>query len=275
MLNNKTILIVGASGYLGQEITRLAEPLNQVIPTHFQHPVFEHSIQFDFFQDQIDDCVDLTPVDIIIFAGAVEFQATDQVESSMERFAQACNGKRVIYLSSDGIFDGSRGGYEETDIPQPKTLYGRNLATCEAILSASCQNLCIVRPSYIYGFANGNLDNRLAKTAGILKSGGSVSLFDDMYKSPLGVSQVAQAVLDMAELKYTGVVHVAGERLSVYEFQRLAMETLGINKDKLNRNSMPIEKKGFLRDTSLNSSLWQQLTNTYPMGIKETLSHPG
>lgn len=271
MLNHKTILIIGSSGYLGSEITRLAQANNHVIPTHFQKPIFPNSIPYNFFSDQIESLVDLQTIDLVIFAGMIEFESEEKVKSTIKSFAQVCKNNQLVYLSSDGIFGGEHGNYLESDVPRPRTRYGRNLVTCEQTLLEYCPDLCIVRPSYIYGFSGKRLDNRLKQTADLLQKGQTVSLFDDMYKSPLGVSQVAKGVLDLAELKHKGIVHVAGARLSVYDFQHQAMQALGISTAKLERSSMPTNKEGFLRDTSLDNTLWQRLTGSPPLTIAATL----
>ena len=274
MLQNKTVLIIGSSGYLGKEITNLAEAQNRVFRTHFRNPTSQTSVRYDFFNDSIEKQVDLDSVDLIIFTGMVEFEASDRVAASVERFAQACRTKQIVYLSSDGIFDGEQGNYSESDIPKPRTLYGRNLKICEGALAKYCRNLCIVRPSYIYGFSSaGALDSRISKTRQLLEAGETVTLFNDMYKSPLGVHQVANAVLDLARLNYNGIVHVAGERLSVFDFQYQAMKALNVDVDHLKSCPMPINQDGFLRDTSLNNSLWKQLTATNPNSITETLAN--
>ncbi|KAA3664005.1 MAG: NAD-dependent epimerase/dehydratase family protein [Chloroflexi bacterium] len=271
MNKKESILVVGASGFLGQQIVKLLETQQNVIYTHYRNPLFPDSIRFDFFNDDIRYILDKQQVGAIIFASAVEMNnQLDKVRYSMERFARACEDRRIVYLSSDGIFEGVKGLYSEKDSPNPQTTYGKNLAICEGIIGSYCNNFCIVRPSYIYGFSNGTLDSRLKKTKSVLESGGTVTLFNDMFKSPLGVKQIASAVIHLTWLDFAGVVHVAGKRLSVYEFHRRAMSALNVDITHLNGCQMPI-KKGFLRDTSLDSSLWQQLTGTRPCDIKKTL----
>lgn len=272
MSDKSCFLVIGSSGFLGRQIVCFLQETGQhVIQTHLNNPLHPDSIRYDFFADDIGELVDLERVDFVIFAGMVEFEREEIVQSSMMRFAQTCQNKRVVYLSSDGIFDGSRGMYSEADLPEPVTLYGRNLAICEETLTAACANLCIVRPSYIYGFSKGVLDHRLAKTKSLLEKGEDVYLFDDMYKSPLGVKQIARGVIDFTYSAYTGVIHIAGERLSIYKFQRQAMLALGVDVSKLMPNQMPTDVDGFLPDTSLNSDLWQAQMRVKSTGIIDTL----
>lgn len=265
-------LVIGSSGFLGTEIVAALKEKGTVIHTHFQHPRHQNSIRYDFFSESVDLLLERYQIDSVIFAGMVETHPSDQLSLAMERFAQGCKNHRLIYLSSDGIFDGQKGFYSETDVPQPATLYGRNLALCEQLIASICPNFCIIRPSYIYGFSDGKLDNRLARSREFLERGETVNLFADMYKSPLGVKQVAQAVNDLMQSDHIGIVHVAGERLSVYEFHLQAMKAMKADTSNLKSCLMPIQA-GFLRDTSLDTSLWQQLTGSKPESILEALSN--
>ena len=272
MPKKETYLVVGSSGFLGNRIATILKPKGSVIQTHFRNMHSPDSIPYDFFNDSISVLLDKFNVDTVIFSGAVEMNPSDLVRPAMERFVRGVKERRVVYLSSDGIFDGQKGQYTEVDIPRPKTLYGRNLAICEELFAQFCNSYCIVRPSYIYGFSGGDLDNRLARTMQMLEQGQTVSLFNDMFKSPLGVLQVAQAVVDLTFLDYVGIVHVAGERVSIFDFHYQAMLALQADIRNLRSFSMPTGED-FLRDTSLDYSLWQKLTHAVPQSINETLSN--
>ena len=206
----------------------------------------------------------------IIFAAGVEGGDTQTLEHTMECFTRATQNLRIIYLSSDGVFDGQKGNYSENDVPNPITVYGRNVLLCEHMIRENCPNHCIIRPSYIYGFSDGALDKRLAETREKLLNNSEVPLFSDMYKSPLGVGTVAEAIAWLTFSEYGGVLHVGGERLSVYDFHERGMKALGVNTEKLKSQPVP-PNAGIPPDTSLDSSLWQKLTGMSPASIEETL----
>ena len=271
MYRQNNTLVIGSSGYLGRCITQMLGA-NVVIPTHCTTPLFPDSLRYNFFTDDVNSVVDTSTIATIIFAAMVEFEPTAKVQEGIERFVKGCKDKRLIYLSSDGIFDGERGNYSEEDLPAPNTLYGRNLLLCEQLMAECCLNHCIIRPSYIYGYSNGQLDKRLATTRAALEAGQEVKLFDDMYKSPLGVKQVAQAVINLSASNYRGILHVAGERLSIFDFHRQAMRAMGVETDRLTSHPMPTNGE-FVRDVSLNFSRWQTLTGGKPLSVKETLSN--
>lgn len=263
--------MTGASGFLGRCIAGRLAPEGRVAFTHCRTPCFPASVRYDFFRDDIAAIVDGVGAAVVIFAASVERGPSDDVRSSMERFLRACRARRIVYLSSDGVFDGEKGCYTEQDTPAPRTPYGRNLLLCETLIRERCSDHCIVRPSYIYGFSAGQLDRRLARTRDLLTRGQEVRLYDDMYKSPLGVDQVAEAVIRLAASGFKGVVHVAGIRLSVFEFHHQAMEAMGIDPAEMKRCSMPVAAE-MLRDTSMDGSLWQKLTDMRPHSIGQTLS---
>lgn len=104
-----------------------------------------------------------------------------------------------------------------------------------------------------------------------LKAGEKVTLFDDMFKSPYGVKQIANAVIGLSRSDYIGIIHVAGQRMSVYEFHHRAMSSLMVDTTNLKSCKMPTDK-GYLRDTSLDSSMWQNITNSKPENIQDVLT---
>jgi dTDP-4-dehydrorhamnose reductase len=263
--------IIGA-GFLGGEIlTQLTGSGAEVFVTHNQNPKYYNSIKFDFFTDDISEILKNHKVAVVFLSAKIEFiEDKKLLEKAMRRFIAGCEEKRLVYFSSDGIFSGERGMYSEKNIPTPVTLYGRNLELCENLIKKLTKNYCIIRPSYIYGFSGKQLDSRLWKASEALKNGESVERFSDMYKSPLSVKEVAQASIKLAQSNYQGVVHVAGKRLSVYEFHKQALEALGVPTDNLIPTKMPIKKPiDFLADTSLDYTLMTKLTGIEPGGIKE------
>jgi len=269
MEKQKTVILVGSSGFLGRCLGERLAPHMNVVNTHHQHQMFSHSRQYDVFQDDLRPWFQDEEVSAVIFAALIEREEPVCVTQAMTRFARSCRNVRTLYLSSDGIFGGEGGEYTEEAIPRPRTQYGQNLLACERLIQQYCQNFCIIRPSYqnfciirpsyLYGFSQGILDARLTRIRHALRHGERVDMFEDMYKSPLGVEQVADAVITMTTSDFSGILHVAGPRLSTYEFARQSMEALRVATTHLVPVSMPTDPT-WIRDTSLNSMRWQGLT---------------
>jgi len=103
-----------------------------------------------------------------------------------------------------------------------------------------------------------------------LLAGERLAFFDDMIKSPMDVNQVAEAVAFLTYSEYIGIVHVAGEALSVYDFYRAAMSSLGVVSGHLNAIKMPLDFP-HPRDTSLDISLMKRLTGIEPLPVYQAL----
>ncbi|MFZ4662796.1 MAG: sugar nucleotide-binding protein [Caldilineaceae bacterium] len=147
----KTFLVIGASGYLGQQVMKqLGE---RAIATHRTAPSFADSRPFDFYQDET---LPIIPSDMtVIFTAAVEMnQPAAKLAAAMQRLLAQLSTNRFVYLSSDAIFSGVCGHYTEADPPDPVNDYGRNLLLCEQLVQTMTPDHCIIRPSYIYGFSN-------------------------------------------------------------------------------------------------------------------------
>lgn len=264
-------VIIG-TGFLGQQIfNNIGDSCEEVILTHNKNKKYPDSKEFNFFSDDISKIIGNKKIDVIFLPAKIEFIENAKVlKSAIAKFIETTKNSRLVYISSDGIFDGKQGFYKESDIPNPVTLYGRNLKICENVIRRSSENYCIVRPSYIYGYVNSVLDSRFEKIKGDVVEGRKITRFTDMYKSPLNYEQAAQAIVELAMSDYVGTVHISGERISVYEFTRQGMEALGLSTENLVGKPMPTEKPvDFLADTSLDNSLMRKLTNVEPFSIKE------
>jgi dTDP-4-dehydrorhamnose reductase len=268
------VLLIGSSGFLGKSLYKHLSSNFEIVPTHTANPVFEHSERYDFFQDDLHALLEKYIPEIIVMAAAVEEDVDAELfRTRVHHFVEICHSHRLIYLSSDAIFDGKKGYYSETDLPSPTTSYGKNLEFLEEEIKIHVVNYLIIRPSYLYGFSMGLLDSRLAKTLELLEAGETVSYFHDMYKSPLGVDQAARIITKLIKAERTGIIHVAGERKSVYDFQLEAMQALGVNVERLKPVQMPRGSE-LARDTSLNISLMRQLEEPFSIAASLKLFSP-
>lgn len=269
------VLVIG-TGFLGEAICdELHKCGKSVIPTHHTHKKYADSLPYDFFHDDPEKVFVGKDITTVVIPAKIEFiEDSSALAQAMKRLLTYFKQARVVYISSDGVFDGQDGNYTETDAPQPVTLYGRNLALCEALVGTHPDH-CIIRPSYLYGFVHGVLDDRLRSAKEALEQDEVVSRFTDMYKSPLSYLEAAQIIVVLTLSSFQGIVHISGERLSVYDFTRVGMLALGIPTEKLVPTTMPMPKPAdMLADTSLDNALMQKLTHIEPLSISENLGLP-
>lgn len=259
-------------GFLGEQLYKDLLPIcDEIFLTHHKNKKYPDSKEFDFFNDDFRSIIGDKKIDTVFLSAKIEFEKDEKrLAEAMTKFLESCRYSRVIYISSDGIFDGESGSYKESNTPHPVTLYGRNLELCENLVKKYSKNYCIIRPSYMYGFVESRLDSRFGKIKREIDAGEKISRFTDMYKSPLSYHQASEATVKLAISDYKGIVHVCGERKSVYDFTKEGMEVLGISTENLIGEPMPKEKPiDFLSDTSLDNSLMQELTGIKPFSIKE------
>lgn len=245
-----------------------------VVPAHRSQVRFAGSLRYDFWKDDMHSLVERQRIDTVVIAAnmAGAHSAYDHAffKQRVDLLVRGCQQCRVIYISSDGIFDGKQGHYTESDIPVPMTPYGRNLHYFEETVQCLCENYCIIRPSYLYGYSLAQLDPRLSRVREQLLAGEQLAFFDDMIKSPMDVNQVAEAIAFLTFSEHIGIVHVAGEALSVYDFYHEAMSSLGIVSGRLSAIQMPLDFP-HPRDTSLDISLMKRLTGIEPFPVCQVL----
>jgi len=135
---------------------------------------------------------------------------------------------RVLYVSTDYVFDGTKAGpYVESDPVNPLSAYGRSkLAGERATLTASPQSL-IVRTAWLFGAGGGNF---VATMLRLGEERGELDVVDDQVGCPTFTGHLAEALLALAEGHGHGFLHVAGAgSCSWFEFARAIFERVGMD----------------------------------------------
>ena len=127
---------------------------------------------------------------------------------------------RLIYTSTDLVFDGSKGNYTEADSPAPQSYYGKTKYLGELEVSNICNNYVILRLSLLYGRGNGFRLCSFEKLEQQALRGNRANLFVDQFRSPLYIGDALEAITRLANSKdQKGLFHLGGpERMSRFEF---------------------------------------------------------
>jgi len=168
-----------------------------------------------------------------------------------------------VYLSTDYVFDGERGNYDEDDVPNPINYYGLVKMVGEVAFMSSGADYAIVRASSIYGLGPGRV-NFAKFLIEKIEKGEEVRALIDQYTSPTYAQLLGEAVLEIVERGLVGIFHVAGERMSRYEFALKIAEKLGLNKELIKKAEMKDMKWSAKRpkDSSLNSERTRKILKT-------------
>jgi dTDP-4-dehydrorhamnose reductase len=123
---------------------------------------------------------------------------------NVARAAQAA-GARLLFLSSDYVFDGAkRSPYEITDARDPITVYGKSKAQAEERLLEILPKVCIVRTSWLFGHGGKCFPATILKLASTRPE---ISVVNDQRGSPTFTPDLAKALVQLCRANAQGLVH--------------------------------------------------------------------
>jgi dTDP-4-dehydrorhamnose reductase len=145
--------------------------------------------------------------------------------------ARACaeRGARMIFFSSDYVFDGLRGSYTEEDPVSPINEYGRQKAETErGVLAAGARNL-VIRTSGVYGWQR-EPKNFVLQVRARLSTGQTMKVAADVSYNPTYAENLAAITAELAAAGASGIFHVVGaQRLARSEFAVRAARAFGLD----------------------------------------------
>ncbi len=151
-----------------------------------------------------------------------------------ERLARSCrrHGARLVFVSTDFVFDGTAGPYSEDDRPSPVNAYGRSkLAAENAIIGSRLAEWSIVRTTLGFGDVVGYPEGRFNLATFLvrdLSEGRVVQVPSDQYRTPTYVPDLARGIARIIEGRRDGTYHLAGsEYISTFEFAQILAERYG------------------------------------------------
>jgi dTDP-4-dehydrorhamnose reductase len=122
--------------------------------------------------------------------------------------ARSC-GSRLLFLSTDYVFDGSKTTpYAPNDPVSPINVYGRSKAEAEQRIQEVLPECCIVRTSWLFGAVGRCFPNTILELAQTRKQ---LSVVDDQRGSPTWNRDLAHAIIHLARLGSRGIVHVTNQ----------------------------------------------------------------
>ena len=236
------ILVIGGTGLVGNALVRRWTACGAVVAaaTYHAHP----SPDFRRLDMQDEAAVKAalaeTKPDLVAVPAAnpfVDYCETHPAETRRVNVdgtlnvarAAAAAGARMIFFSSDYVFDGRKGVYKEEDPVSPINEYGRQKAETEAgVMAASADNL-VIRTSGAYGW-QWEPKNFVLQLKAKLAAGERMKLAADLSYNPTAVENLAEVVVRLAEIGARGVFHAVGaDRLTRYDFAVKAARTFGLD----------------------------------------------
>lgn len=144
--------------------------------------------------------------------------------------AEEINAK-LIYISTDYVFDGEKGMYKENDQTNPVDYYGETKLEGENVVKETCDDYLIVRPSVLYGWNPVKL-NFVTWMIKELKEGNKINIVKDQFNTPTLADDLAELILELIKKESFGIFHISGsERISRFDFALKIAGIFDLNKN--------------------------------------------
>ena len=287
----KKLLLTGGGGFVGATILAQAPPGLEMLAID-QHGVALERKNLSWQQLELRDSRALQALFLTLDPHVVVHTAAisdiDYCEANKD-LAEAVNvevtrhlvelcrneGARLIFFSSDSIFNGQKGNYRETDEPDPINFYARTKVKAEKIIMAGLTDWVVIRPSLIMGLPVLEAGNSfLWRMIRSLKAGQQVSFPKAEIRSPVDVITLSQAVLELVEGEYAGILHLSGnDTLSRFAMARRIARSLGYPEELVVDTMPPIASGRAPRpaNVSLDNSRAKEVLKTPMKGFDEAL----
>ena len=234
------LLVTGGSGYLGGELLRAAGPGAAASYLSSDPPSLTGAnwLRLDVRDERaVEEAFRrIRPAAVVHTAylqEGPEAEATNVLGSAHVAGAAVRAGARLVHVSTDVVFDGrSHAPYRESDPANPLTAYGRSKLEAERRVLASHPGALVVRTSLMVGRARPGRQEQAVLAAARGES--EATYFEDEWRSPVLVADLALALLELAGRDEAGVLHLAGPlALTRYELACLIAAAHGLSPERL------------------------------------------
>lgn len=225
-------LLTGGAGYLAQALVR-TRPDDADVSVTWR--VTEPTGDVDARQlDLVDHAATLALVESIapdLIIHSAYSPAEDDIVGATRSIAAAAaaTGAAMVHISTDMVFSGSDGPYDESSERNPINDYGRYKVAAEDIVTDLVPSAAIVRTSLLTGVDP--LDPRSFAIVAAVNRSQRPRLFVDELRRPIAVDDAARSVWELSQLvDHAGPWHIVGpELLSRYAIGLLVARVAGFD----------------------------------------------
>jgi dTDP-4-dehydrorhamnose reductase len=246
----KRVLITGGTGLLGTALQRAVPGGMQVFSIYFPDRSFPVPLSFPVRVADVSDPKQMQSVfewarpDVVIHTaaiGSVDFAEKNPEQTRIvnvggtQVVAELCQKykARLVYVSSNAVFDGRNPLYSESAPVSPINTYGRFKVEAENVVRECAIPWAIVRPIMMYGWPYpGERDNPVVWWVRSLEEGKSIKVVDNVFSKPLPAWSCAEVIWAVIQQERTGLFHAAGrDHVSLYQFALHTAEVFGLNSE--------------------------------------------
>ncbi|MBI5179234.1 MAG: dTDP-4-dehydrorhamnose reductase [Nitrospinae bacterium] len=281
------VLVTGSAGQIGWRIARHLKDRHHVIAAVRTGNIEGvESVEMDITQPfSIRLAVDRTMPDAVVHCAAMT--SADECEKERDAcwhvnvegtraLAEECktDGARMVYVSTDLVFDGEKGNYAEEDAPNPLSHYAKSKLAGERVVAEILPDAVIARTAIVYGKGGVPPRGFAVWLVDALRAGKKVPLFTDQFRSHFYLEDCARAVGLLTEGKQNGLFHLSpGWRQSRHEFGLAVARAMGLDERLIEAVSMKDVPSDAPRpkDCSLANGKLVRATGFTPTPFADTL----
>ncbi len=142
------------------------------------------------------------------------------------------HGARLVFVSTEYVFDGQQGPYREDAAPSPNTQYGRTKRDAEQAVAQLGDQGCIVRTSIVYGWPLQEHRNFVPMLVDRLRSGQQYRAPTQVMRSPVYVEHLVDGMARLVDGNHRGIHHIAGrDWVSMCDFALAIADTFGLDRE--------------------------------------------
>lgn len=266
-MSRPRFLITGAAGFIGSHLYARLTPAHAVGTYH--HRPIPGGVHFDAASMSLSEVVlqrypGVTHAFLLHGIGKLDECARDPLGTAKvnvdgtNRMVDelSARGVKIIFPSSDAVFDGTRGSWTEEDSPNPTLTYGKQKAAVERHLMDKPEPWIIARLSKVVGRDPGD-HSLFGEWIRRIETGEPIRCARDLVFTPIHVEDVVSALIAVAEGASSGIFNVCGPRsMTRLELLEIFIEAVRQHR-KVNADVIPcsIREIGFLEPRPLNQSM--------------------
>jgi len=276
----KRLLITGTSGMLGSNMAAEIGNKYEVfgIDVLCANSALKNQFRIDLKEkEKVKEIIDSVNPDFVVHCAALtkvdecEKKVKEAYESNVtatENLASAVRPHtRFLYISTDSVFDGKRGGYAEADTPSPLNNYARTKLEAEKIIEKYLKNYVIIRTS-IFGKNFAREGKSFAEwICESLRLNTPITMFTDIIFSPISVNTLSLLIDRLLDADFTGILNIGSSNaVSKYDFGIYLAGVFGFDKALISPASadvFPFKAKR-PKNTSLDVSAAKRIFGALP-----------
>lgn len=251
----KKILVTGSNGLLGQKLVYKLKDradVELVATARGENRLLDQAgyqfLSMDICNRQnVDEVIDQVEPDHIIHTAAMtqvddcelDHEACDKANVDAVQYivdAAERNNSHLVHISTDFIFNGEEGPYDEEGVADPLSYYGNAKWKGEQIVQNSKLRWAILRTVLVYGIVdNMSRSNIVLWAKGALEKGNPINVVDDQFRSPTLAEDLADGCILAVDKDAEGIYNISGkDQYSIIDLVRTVADYYGLDKSLIN-----------------------------------------